>query len=123
MPESNRRSQRKVVYVVETDAGLENSGILRSLTEQFERVRTWTCRRRKGDEALFEPKRHLATAEAQNLIRLVTTRTFFRGRWLFVCMAGHYSFLALALLLKALRRQPRVFLFNFYLHGLGANRV
>jgi len=123
MPERERCCKRNVVYVAETKAWLEDSQILRSLNEHFETVVTWTSGRRKHTNALFSPKRQVATSELRNLARLVSTPGFFRGRWLFVCMAGHYSFLALALLLKLLGRKPRIFLFNFYLHGLGTNRI
>jgi hypothetical protein len=117
-------SSRNVLYVVEREEWLRDSGLFASLGNHFESVTPWaTADGRQGEGIRFATKRQLAVAELRNLARLLRTPAFYRGRWLFVCMAGHYSCLAFALVLKSLGRRPNAFLFNFYLHELGANRL
>jgi glycosyltransferase involved in cell wall biosynthesis len=117
-------SSRNMLYVVEREEWIRDSGLFASLANQFESVTPWaTAEERHGEGIGFATKPQLALAELRNLARLLRTRAFYRGRWLFVCMAGHYSCLAFALVLRSLGRRPNVFLFNFYLHELGTSRV
>jgi glycosyltransferase involved in cell wall biosynthesis len=117
----NRRLQPpKLLYTIETEAMLETDGIFASLRESFDVVEPWTmAHHRHQKDVLFGTRRRLVADELRNFARLLRTLRLYRGRWLIVSMTGHYSSLALARLLRVLGRQPRVFLFNFYLHALG----
>jgi glycosyltransferase involved in cell wall biosynthesis len=117
----NRRLQPpKLLYVIETEAPFETDGIFASLRESFDVVELWTtAHHRHRKDVLFGTRRRLVVDELRNFARLLRTLRLYRGRWLIVPMTGHYSSLALARLLRVLGRQPRVLLFNFYLHGLG----
>jgi glycosyltransferase involved in cell wall biosynthesis len=63
-------------------------------------------------------KRALIAGELWLFARLLVTPAFYRGRWRFVSGGGHYGTLLFARLLRAAGRGPRVYLMNFYLHGL-----
>lgn len=115
-------SARKVLYVVETEAWLEANQIFSTLRERFVTIEAWKHAQPNRSSARFATKRQLIWAEFQNLIRLLQTSMFYRGRWLFVCMNSHYSCLAFGLILRAAGRDPRLYLFNFYLHGLGSRQ-
>jgi glycosyltransferase involved in cell wall biosynthesis len=117
----NRRLQPpKLLYVIETEAPFETDRIFASLRESFDVVEVWTtAHHRHRKDVLFGTRRRLVIDELRNFARLLRTLRLYRGRWLIVSMTGHYSSLALARLLRILGRQPRVLLFNFYLHGLG----
>ena len=116
--------QRHVAYFVERPSWLERNLVLSWLRDSFRSVTPWSLAGSELDRTYsFRTKRDLVLVEARNLTRLLSTRAFYRGRWLFVCASGHYSCMVFALVLKALRRDPRVYLYNFYLHRLGANRA
>jgi glycosyltransferase involved in cell wall biosynthesis len=120
MLRNHRRQPPKLLYVIETEAMLETDGIFASLRESFNVVEPWTMAHYRHQKyVLFGTRRRLVADELRNFARLLRTFRLYRGRWLIVSMTGHYSSLALARLLRALGRQPRVFLFNFYLHALG----
>jgi glycosyltransferase involved in cell wall biosynthesis len=117
-------SSPNVLYVVEREERLRDSGVFASLRNHFESVTPWAIAdERRGEGVRFATKWQLVLGELRSLARLLRTSAFYRGRWLFVCMSGHYSCLGFALVLKSLGRRPNVFLFNFYLHELGNNRV
>jgi glycosyltransferase involved in cell wall biosynthesis len=114
---------RRALFVVEKRVWLDGSRILSSLRTSFGEVRTWVLADDSGGDVKFATKRRLVVSEGRNVARLAATRSFYRGKWLFVCLSGHYSCLAFAWLLGLLRREPRVYLANFYLHGLGARHL
>jgi Glycosyl transferases group 1 len=124
MNEAGAARQRRVAYLVERSSWLDGNRVVSSLRDRFQTLVTWavlTSDRPRNEP--FATKRQLVLAEARNLAKLGCTPAFYRGRWLFVCMSGHYSCLAFALLLRALRRDPKVYLCNFSLHELGTNRL
>jgi glycosyltransferase involved in cell wall biosynthesis len=63
-------------------------------------------------------KRALIAGELWLFGRLLVTPALYRGRWRFVSGGGHYGTLLFARILRATGRRPRVYLMNFYLHGL-----
>ena len=117
-------AEPQVLFIVEREAWLEDNAVFHSLKQRFDAVVPWATL--GPDDRIgphFASKREIVVNEARNLIRLLRTRAMYRGKWLFVAAAGHYSFLAFAIVLRVLRRNPRVYLFNFYLHGLGGSWI
>ncbi len=101
-----------------------NYGLMAALAERFTLVVQSVRRRALGREgrSLVVSKKGLIAGEAGYLLRLCVSLRLYRGNWLLVCEGGHYATLLFARLLRAVGARRPVFLLNFYLHELGANR-
>jgi hypothetical protein len=85
-----------------------------------ERIELTVCVRNKRRTRLAGRK-ELVAREIVLFGRLLLSNAMYRPRSLLICSSGHYSALVVSRLLGPFHRHICVFLFNFYLHGLGRN--
>ena len=110
----------EIVFVVRERRWLDEDRIYPELARHHP-VAVRTTRLRRSRSAELPRKPEVVAEELVHLLRLLSTPGLYRGRKLFVCSAGHWSCLAFARFLSLLRRRPRVYAYNFYLHGLANN--
>lgn len=110
----------EIVFVVRERRWLDEDRIHAELARRH-RLTVRTTRLRRSRSAELPRKSEVVAEELVHLLGLLSTPALYRGRKLFVCSAGQWSCLAFARLLAILRRRPRVYAYNFYVHGLGAN--
>jgi glycosyltransferase involved in cell wall biosynthesis len=123
-PCDRSRQTARLLYVAESNEILERDAIFASLRRRNGVVLPWTITRRtQQPKVMFATRRALVADEVANLIRFLVSPRLYRGRWVIVAATGHYSSLALARVRRLMRRETRVVLYNFYLHGLGKRRL
>ena len=115
-----RRSPTRVLFVVYEKSWLGNDTIFSKLGKCFP-TRALAVRRRSPTTHV-PGKALLTLEELRNLLRLVWAKDLYTGNWILVASAGHYSTLFFGRLLKLLRRDQQIYLYNFYLHALGKRR-
>jgi glycosyltransferase involved in cell wall biosynthesis len=119
---TDRRSRTCVLFVVYEKSWLGNDTIFSKLGKCFP-IRALPVRKRSPTNKVHVPGKALLTLEElRNLLRLVWARDLYMGSWILVASAGHYSTLFFGRLLKLLRRDQKIYLYNFYLHALGERR-
>jgi len=119
---TDRRSRTRVLFVVYEKSWLGNDTIFSELGKCFP-TRALSVRKRSPTATLHVPGKALLTFEEfRNLLRLVFARDLYTGNWILVASAGHYSTLFFGRLLKLLRRDQKIYLYNFYLHAFGERR-
>jgi glycosyltransferase involved in cell wall biosynthesis len=101
-----------------------NGGLVEALGDRFTLVVQSVRRRARGSgaQSLVVSKKGLIADEARYFLRLCISPRLYKENRLLVCEAGHYSTLLLARLFRIVGARRSVFLLNFYLHELGANR-
>jgi glycosyltransferase involved in cell wall biosynthesis len=120
---ADERSRTRVLFVVYEESWLGNDTIFGQLGKRLP-VRAVSVRKRSPTAKLHIPgKALLALEETRHLLRLVRTRDLYGGSWILVASTAHFSTLLFGRLLKLLRRGSAVYLYNFYLHGLGGRRL
>lgn len=119
---TSRRSRTRVLFVVYEKSWLGNDTIFSELGKYFP-IRALAVRKRSPTTTVHVPgKALLMFEELRTLLRLVWARDLYTGSWVIVASAGHYSTLFLGRFLKLLRRDQKIYLYNFYLHALGKRR-
>jgi len=119
---TDRRSPTRVLFVVYEKSWLGNDTIFSELGKCFP-IRALPVRKRSPTTTLHVPGKALLTFEEfRNLLRLVFNKDLYTGNWILVASAGHYSTLFFGRLLKLLRRNQKIYLYNFYLHAFGERR-
>jgi glycosyltransferase involved in cell wall biosynthesis len=107
----------RALILIEHGALAHSAELVEALRERFDA--TMIVRR----DASFASRRQLLLREIALLGRLLLLPSIYRRRTLLICSSGHYAALGAARALGAVGRETHVFLYNFYLHGLGQHRV
>lgn len=58
-----------------------------------------------------------------SLIKMLTSPRLYRAKTMIVCHTGHYAGLIVGRILRAIRPSGGIYLFNFYIHGMGKRRI
>ena len=78
---------------------------------------TWVGKTRSG--TVLSGKRSLLADTVINTGKMLWSRDLYRPETVLVCHTAHYSGLVVGRFLRLLRPSGRVYLFNFYIHGMG----
>ena len=110
-----RNRRRPCTLLIGEDAVIHASYLIDELDSKFD------LRIIRSPPGAFSRRRELVLREFVLLARLLVARGVYRKDNLLVCSSGQYAALATSRILALIGRNPSVFLYNFYLHGLGRN--
>jgi glycosyltransferase involved in cell wall biosynthesis len=109
----------RALLIIDEGSLVHNSGLVDRMRERLELA----VRVRNKKRTRLAGRKELLASEALLFGRLLLSIAVYRPRSLLICSSGHYSALVVSRFLGPFHREVRVFLYNFYLHGLGRNAV
>jgi glycosyltransferase involved in cell wall biosynthesis len=107
------------LLIIDEGSLVHSARLIGRMRDQFE----LTVRVRNKGRTKLAGRRELVARELPLLAELLVSPGMYRRRSLLICSSGHYAGLVASRLLGLLHREVRVFLYNFYLHGLGRRHL
>jgi glycosyltransferase involved in cell wall biosynthesis len=107
------------LLIIDEGSLVHNARLIGRIRHRFD----LTVRVRNKGRTRLAGRRELVAKELLLLAELLVSPGMFRRRSLLICSSGHYAALVASRLLGVLHREVDVFLYNFYLHGLGRKRL